>query len=154
MAALAGRAFETLFASLDELEREPERRMVVVAFTRLLTCSQLPPSLVPMRAPMFRQVVHELGAIAESGGEGEDDDDDDLDDMEGTDDDDENENNSDDDDGGGTKKGPRGGQVFRALAVPEGGYDEEDDCVNAQDEEYLSMLAEFEKNQVGHSTIA
>jgi hypothetical protein len=151
MTGLAGRAFETLFASLDELEREPERRMVVVAFTQLLTCTQLPSSLVPMRAPMFRQVVHELGAIAESGGEGEGDDD--VDGMGGTDDD-ENENNSDDDEGGKTKKGPRGGQVFRALAVPEGGYDEEDDCVNAQDEEYLSMLAEFEKNQVGQSTNA
>jgi hypothetical protein len=56
------------------------------------------------------------------------------DDEDGEDDDDEDEDEQ-----------PRGrGSRRAALEIPEDGYDEDEDCVNAEDEDYLKMLDEID----------
>ena len=46
----------------------------------------------------------------------------------------------------GQGKGVKGAAAYaKALYVPEGGYDEEEDCVNAEDESYREALETMEK---------
>eukprot|EP01036_Dinobryon_divergens_P033075 gene33075-42787_t len=45
----------------------------------------------------------------------------------------------------GGSKGQQGADYAKALYVPEGGYDEEEDCVNAEDESYREALETMEK---------
>ena len=72
----------------------------------------------------------------------EDEDEDDDDDM--------NDDDDDDDDKGKGKVAPlvavhrefNGSSAeYNRLAVPEGGYDEEEDCLNAEDEDYRQVGA-------------
>ena len=116
---------------------------------------------------MFMQCIRELVMIEEEkekadNGEDEDDEDDEdgmIDDGDDDDDDDDDDDADDDDDdmkADSEKANPGIGLVavqrsakgssatykrLAALAVPEGGYDEEEDCLNTEDEEYRQVRA-------------
>ena len=108
---------------------------------------------------MFMQCIRELVMIEEEKEKADNgEDEDDEDDEDGMIDDDEDDDADDDDDmkAGSEKANPGIGLVavqrsakgssatykrLAALAVPEGGYDEEEDCLNTEDEEYRQVRA-------------
>jgi hypothetical protein len=96
---------------------------------------------------MFTQVLREIDMLRESGedeclGENDEDDmggdyDDDWGAMGGESDEEEEDDDEDDDDGTGihSKKG-----AAALLAVPDDGYDEDEDATNAEDPKYIQYL--------------
>jgi len=83
---------------------------------------------------MFRQVISELTLLkaeeaARNRSSDDDDDNDDDDFDEGDDDDDENAHSKD-------------LSKFGRFSIPDNGYDEDEDCINAEDEEYLQYIRE------------
>lgn len=152
--------FGLLFDSLKAMERDFTQRLVVLSFSAVLSC---PPALLPdiLRnnfPAMFQQVIRELVLIEEEAAreheEGEDDDDDCADDAgfdEGGEDsgDDGIEIDDDSDEEDEDDKDPKKAAQRRAKAlfVPEGGYDEEEDCLNAEDESYRQALEDMAKEE-------
>ena len=136
------RLFEMIFVQIKELQLETTQRLIVVAFSTLLSMDnrKLPQVLQRNSSGLLQTVVKELilirdGNYGEEGeGEGEDEDEDEDFEM---DDDDDDDNNG----GGGI---PRGVGQYSELDVPEGGYGEDEDCVDAEDESYRQYLEQIE----------
>ena len=161
--AVPSALFGLLFDSLKSMERDFTQRLVVLSFSALLCVppAQLPEVLRGNFPSMFQQIIRELVLIEEEaareaeGGDEEDDEDDDEDngdfggdgdddDEDGIDvDDDEDEDDDDEEDSKDAKKAFK--RRAKKLHVPEGGYDEEEDCLNAEDEAYRTALEEIAK---------
>lgn len=160
--------FGLLFDSLKAMERDFTQRLVVLSFSALLSA---PPAILPevLRGnfpAMFQQVIRELVLIeAEANRErsegsddedghgrfgdfGDEDDDDEDIDIDGSDDEDGDEDDDEDDD---DDKDPAKAAMRRAKAlhVPDGGYDEDEDCLNAEDEAYREALEAMGKEAAG-----
>lgn len=129
--------FGILFDALPGMESSFSRRLIVMAFTNILT---IPLDALPFLASnnlenMYRQIIRELVFIQEEGA-----------DDEGH----EAGGGSDDDEGeevyhsGGHGKWK---QALETLDVPDGGYDEDEDCVNAEDETYREALEKLDKEE-------
>jgi hypothetical protein len=150
-----------------------ERLIVLSFLSILSLPSHTLPELIQINLPsMFQQVIREILLIeeeakkqAEEGDEDEDEDDDDDFEDDGDDDD------FDDDFGGSSSKKNAKGKDYSLrqvedededdedfdendpsqahknrnskLHVPEGGYDENDDCINCEDEEYRQVLEDL-----------
>lgn len=141
----AGEAlFNMLFAKLPQMQDTSTQRLIVVAFCSLLNVptSSLPPVVQSNLQSVFTQIIRELVLIKdeEVNGKGGGEDSDEDDDMDGDEDGEDEEDEEDE------EEVEEGGQMSRiaALHIPDEGYDEEDDCVNAEDEDYLKYLAEIE----------
>jgi hypothetical protein len=101
---------------------------------------------------MFQQCVRELIIIEEEARKEDDDDeegedDDDDDDNDDDDDDDNDDDNFDNDDNDFDDTDAKAAAIRRAKAlhVPNGGYGEEEDCINAEDEAYREVLESMDK---------
>jgi hypothetical protein len=64
-------------------------------------------------------------------------------------DDDDEEEEEEEDEHETRKKTITAAQKLAGMAVPEGGYDEDEDCVNAEDEEYRAVLERMAKEVDG-----
>lgn len=159
--------FNILFDLLKDMDRDFTQRLIVLSFLGLLS---LPfnslPEMIRLNLPsMFQQTLREIVMIEEEDKRqqeldenGEDDgEDDDYDDEEDDGDDtnwkanrkdtslreiDDVEEPFDDSDPVQASK-----NRSKRLEVPEGGYDENDDCINAEDEEYRQMLEDLDKEE-------
>lgn len=140
--------FTALMDALPTMDRDMTQRLIVLSFTAVLQMpiTMLPDVLKSNMQAMLQQCVRELVLIEETaanaGNEDEDElegDDDELDDDD--DEDDEEELSDDEDDAYKAKKAAR----QAALAVPDGGYDEDADCLNAEDESYREVLEQLDK---------
>lgn len=152
--------FGLLFDSLKGMERDFTQRLVVLSFSAVLSC---PPAVLPdvLRnnfPAMFQQVIRELVLIEEEAAREHDEDEDgdyeDCDDDAGFDEGDEESGDDgieidDDSDDEEDDKDPKKAAARRAKAlyVPEGGYDEEEDCLNAEDETYRQALEDMAKEE-------
>ena len=148
--------FDLLFKQVPSLVRDCTQRLIVLSFTALLSlpANELPPCVAANSAAMFQTIIAEVVSIeetaareSEEGGDNdEEDDDEDNDDDFGVEDEDDEEGDDDDEDD--DEDGQQGNVVsssaaavaLEGLAVPEGGYDENEDCVNAEDEQYRKHL--------------
>lgn len=149
--------FTLLFELLKQMERDFTMRLVVLSFTAIL---QLPPASMPeiVRGNgqgLFQQCIRELVLIeevakerAEKAARGEDSDyeDDEDDDF---DDDFDDEIRDEDEDGPKAFDDTDAKQAAinraKKLYVPEDGYGEDEDCLNAEDEDYREMLENCDK---------
>ena len=86
---------------------------------------------------MFRQVITELALLKaeEAARQRSSSDDDDDDDDDGDDD-------FDDGDNDGENAHSKDLSKFGRYSIPDNGYDEDEDCINAEDEEYLQYIRE------------
>ena len=149
--------FTILFDNLAIMERDFTQRLIVLAFSSILTipAANLPEILRNKVQAMFMQTIRELTMIAEEERTGakraaEDDanfeDEDDFgegytedDDIEVDDDEDEAEDDDEDEQNMTSHA--------KALHVPDGGYDEDEDCLNAEDETYRAALESMDKEE-------
>ncbi len=139
--------FGLVFSHLKDMERDFSMRLIVLAFTALLSLpgASLPDIVRANVASMFQQVVRELVLIEEEARKPEDEEDEEGD-GDDEDDDEEDEDMDDaDDDFDDSDAVAAAARRAKALYVPDGGYDEDEDCVNAEDEEYRAALEEMDK---------
>lgn len=125
-AELSKLVFNSLFGALPHMDQPATERLIVMAFSQLLTrlpASNLPAVVASNLQPILQQVVREVALIQEK--EAEDDEEEDEDDMDGS-------NDSSDIDEAAIRSA--------ALDVPEGGYGEDEDCINAEDESYREYI--------------
>ena len=137
--------FNTLFSRLTDMEDSSTQRLIVVSFCSLLSVptSTLPPVVRNNLPSMFTQIIREMVMIKEEEAHGKErGDDDDFASMGDYDDD-----MGDDEDGEGNGDHDKLGRIA-ALHIPDEGYDEDDDCENAEDEEYLKALAEIDDKRL------
>lgn len=142
----AGEAlFDMIFAKIPEMQETSTQRLLVVSFCSLLNVptSSLPPVVRNNLQSVFTQIIRELVLIKEEEENGRNADD------EGSDEDDMDDEDMAEDDAETDEENENVGDKEKlgriaALHIPDDGYDEDDDCVNAEDEEYLRALAEID----------
>jgi hypothetical protein len=165
--------FNTLFGLLVEMDRDFTQRLIVLSFLAIfsLPVAILPEVLKANMPTMFQQVIRELVMIEEEAQKGDDEDEEyEDDDEEDEDDDDVDEpvpskksskkgsskkkdfslrpgDDEDDDEEDFDDNDPEAAEQRRiqSLYVPDGGYDEDEDCENAEDEEYRKVLEDMTK---------
>lgn len=132
--------FGTLYDSLPGMESGFSRRLIVIAFTNMLTCPlhSLPYLAANNLENMYRQVIRELVLVEEEAAEQENG---------SNGDEGENEDNDDDDFELHDKGQGKWKHALKTLEVPDGGYDEDEDCVNAEDETYREALEKLDKEE-------
>lgn len=164
--SVASDLFNLLFDSLKDMARDYSMRLVVLSFTAVLSVRPelLPEFLGKNFHAMFQQIIRELVLIQMEASrerndfESADDDEDDFDedDYEVEDDDnnengnDDNNDNAEDFDDRDRKQAAR--NRAKKLYLPEGGYDEDEDCLNAEDEAYREALEKMGKDEEFKST--
>lgn len=128
--------FDLLFGLLQSMERDSTERLIVLSFSTILANPLAAlPAVVQRNVPtMFQQVIREVILIEKEAA------------LPQKEDDDEEEEDDEDDDEDDMFGGGGGGAQ---IPVPSGGWDEEDDCANAEDEAYLKSLGDMEKKDVG-----
>ena len=141
------RLFEMLFIQIKELQLETTQRLVVVAFSTMLAMDnrKLPQVVQRNSSGLLQTIVKELilirdGTGSGEGGEGGDTNDDIEDEDEDFDMEDDDEVEGDDNDGLISTEYNK----YSELDVPEGGYGEDEDCVDAEDESYRQYLEQIE----------
>lgn len=145
--------FVLLFDTLLSMEQDFTHRLVVLSFSTILTQppGSLPPILRNNLQAMFNQLIRECVLIEEEaqkeGNEEEDEDDDDEEIGEDDDDDEEEDDDQLDDEEDSDGSPYKGTEFAKKLYVPDGGYNEDEDCLNAEDEEYREVLKRMEKKQ-------
>lgn len=157
-ATVAPALFGVLFDHLNNMERDFTQRLVVLSFSALLaTPPTALPEIVRNNFPaMFQQVIRELVLIEEEAAREQDEDDEEGGgEYGGFNEDDEDDNilgvdDSDNEDSDEDDKDPKKAAARRAKAlfVPDGGYGEEEDCLNAEDESYRQALEQMGKDDV------
>lgn len=147
--------FSLLFENLKNINSDFHLRLIVMSFMEIMmrvdewAAKQLLPDVVMDNvASMFQQVIRELVVIeeelvksAQNANKFEDEDDFD-DDDEDFDEFDFDEGNFDESDAKRAEKARK-----KKLHVPEGGYDEDADCENFEDEEYRQFLESMSKEE-------
>lgn len=134
------------------MESTHSQKLIVVAFSSLLTqpVDLLPPIVASNLPVMFRQMILELTLIEDEAEKEaarieddvyEDEDDEIADDDDDEDDDDEDDGEDDNEDNHG-----RNGSRVKAQ-IPEDGYEDHEDCPNAEDVEYMATLLELSKEE-------
>ena len=148
--------FNSLFEILNSMTRDSTQRMIVLSFLTLLSIPQnlLPEIVVRNISNMFQQIIREVVLIEEEAAKGDneenDDDDDEEFEIDNEDDDDDNVDDDDDDDDDDDNE-PKNKQTakskLKSLEVPDGGYNEDEDCLNAEDEAYRAVLEKMQKEE-------
>ena len=136
---LARQFFGKLYDGLKEMESSLSRRLIVIAFTNILSSplNTLPYLAANNLENMYRQIIRELVLIEEEAA-----------DQANESDGDEGENEEDDDEFVFHEKGnSKWKHALKTLEVPDGGYDEDEDCVNAEDETYREALEKLDKEE-------
>jgi hypothetical protein len=139
--------FQALFDNIPHMYCASSQRLIVAGFSALLALpkEQLPPFVQMNLQAIMSMLVRVLYLLdqAEDEEEGGDEDEDEEDD----DDEEEEEDEEEEDERpiGGAKVSKNTLRKLGALDVPEDGYDEDEDCINAEDEEYLVAMAELSK---------
>eukprot|EP00607_Mallomonas_marina_P010314 CAMPEP_0182418884 /NCGR_PEP_ID=MMETSP1167-20130531/3264_1 /TAXON_ID=2988 /ORGANISM="Mallomonas Sp, Strain CCMP3275" /LENGTH=541 /DNA_ID=CAMNT_0024593345 /DNA_START=59 /DNA_END=1681 /DNA_ORIENTATION=- len=141
--------FKKLFDKLPSMTRGSSQRLVVLSFSSLFTLpsSSLPTIVVTNLQPMLAQMIREVVMLEAEEGEEEDEEGEEAEGDEDGDDDDEEEEEE--------QLKPmetRSGRSKR-IEVPEDGYDEEDDCLNVEDEEYRAVLEAAENSTTVKRTL-
>lgn len=152
--------FTMIFDNLKDMDRDFTQRMIVLSFTTLmaLPANQLPECVQANLPSMFQQVVRELVMIEEEARKDPEEEGDEDDEYDGDDDDEELDDDDmdhlghqvdDEDDEEFDETDDKAAAINRAKAlyVPDGGYGEDEDCVNAEDEEYREMLEQMDKEE-------
>ncbi len=150
--------FHFVFGLMKDMDRDFTERLIVLSFLSIFTIpTQSLPPIIQMNLPsMFQQVIREIIIIEEEAKKERE--------REEEEDDDEEEDYDDDDfdfDGGRRKDvslrqadddddddaDPFAAEQRRSklLEVPDGGYNEDEDCLNAEDEEYRAVLESVTK---------
>jgi len=155
--AMSGMYFDLLFERLPVFEKPESQRLIVLAFTELLTAPLhlLPGPVQANINSVFVQVVREIALLKDAGedeylldeDEREDSDDDGSDMGMGGSDEDEDEDaeedfgaDTDEEEEKDTKKRSSRKGIAGVLDAPDDGYAEEEDVKNAEDPEYLEYL--------------
>eukprot|EP01038_Epipyxis_sp_PR26KG_P009275 gene9275-12495_t len=135
--------FLGLFSSLKDMERTFTQRLIVLSFISLLSIpiSSLPAVIQRNASAMFQQIIREITMIDEE--EAKEDDDEEGDDDDDDDDGDEEEEEEEDDDD--DEENAKLTENAKLLYIPEGGYGEDEDCINAEDETYREALEKMDK---------
>jgi len=142
---IIAKLFETLFEWIKDMERDFTQRLIVLSFSALLCIPQerLPPIIVQNTFSMFRQIIRELVLIEEEAKK--------VDDSQEEESEDDSRFDRDDfgldvDEDEFDEADSKLAALNRAkkLYVPDGGYDENEDCLNAEDEDYRQMLQEMD----------
>ena len=101
---------------------------------------------------MLTQMIREIILLEEEQGRDHDEEDDDDDEEDDEDEEEEEDGSADGEDAHSVKKTNDGSsdnpsiRLAKArIVVPDGGYNEDEDCVDVEDEEYRAMLDEHEK---------
>lgn len=134
-----------IFENLKNMDRDFTQRLIVLSFMSLLAIplSHLPDILSANAGAMFQQIIRELVLIEEESKK-QDNEENDSEIDSRYDDDDFGAEPDDDDDAD-----PALAAANRAkkLYVPDGGYNEDEDCLNAEDEEYRQMLESMDNEE-------
>ena len=132
------------FSCAKNMKAHFTRRIIVISLTALLHIPQdsLPVFLKENSHILFREIIDQCVLIEEEEPDEKDQDEDDPNDEEEEGDDD-IEVDSDEEEEGDDTVGSRRKELVKQLDVPDGGYGEDEDCVNAEDEEYRQMLERF-----------
>lgn len=130
--------FKTLFENIREMEKTLSQRLIVLSFSSLLvldpvSLSDYVKSNIPV---MFQQIIRELTLLKAEEVERAEKDSDENDDDDGIDIDDD----YDDDEEEVDNEHSNDLAKFGRYAIPANGYDEDEDCINAEDEEYLQYI--------------
>lgn len=128
-----------IFENLKNMDRDFTQRLIVLSFMSILAIpsSNLPNILSANVGSMFQQIIRELVLIEEESKK-QHSEDNDSDTNSRYDDDDFGADLDDDYDD--TDPALAAGNRAKKLYVPDGGYNEDEDCLNAEDEEYRQML--------------
>jgi hypothetical protein len=132
--------FETLFTSLPKIFRSSQQQVCIAAFSSLLA---IPPTALPafLQANVQALMTFSIRLISlleendEEEGDYEDEDYEDEEGEEGGDEDDDNEEN--------IARTRSALKKFAKHAIPDEGFDEDEDCLNAEDETYLEAVEEL-----------
>jgi len=143
--------FTMLFDTLKVMERDFTQRLIVLSFTALLTLPQssLPEILIVNSFSMFQQIIRELVLIEEEGKKDHNDSDGSEGDSRYDDDDFGIEVDADEDDFDEADDVKAAVSRAKKLYVPDGGYNEDEDCLNAEDEDYRQMLEQMGSEEKG-----
>jgi hypothetical protein len=142
--SLAVAFFMMLFESVLKMETPFSRRLIILGFSSVLSLplEALPSPFATNVEAMFRQVIRELVLVRE---EAADEENESNGDQNGDDDNDD----GFEDDEVHMKKGTSSKWcvALDSLNVPEGGYDEDEDCINAEDETYREAIQKLDKDE-------
>jgi hypothetical protein len=143
-----------LFSLLKDMSKPVTHRLIVLSFTNILLMptNELPGVLLSNFVPMLQQVLRELVIIEEEEkGNDEDsnmtadDDDDGNEAAAGTDDEEDDDEEEEDDDA--IEEDDGDSDFVTQKEMPEGGFDEDEDVINAEDEAYKQALEKIEKRK-------
>lgn len=146
--------FKSLFDLIGDMDRIYTERLIVLSFTNILSLppQSLPPIIASNALAMFKQAIREIELIDLDEKDSKenrkrhiayDGDDEYIDEDDGSmcsDDDDDNDCNP----SGGNH---REAKIKHGVDMPEGGFDEDTDCVNAEDEEYYNALERMTREE-------
>lgn len=139
--------FPWMFNQLGDMKRDFTQRLIVLCFMELFAVpvGGLPAIIGNNLPAMFKQMIYEVGHIEKTAAKADDEEFEDVSDEE--DDDDEDIDIDDDEDFDDSNPKQAASNRSKALYVPDGGYDEDEDCVNAEDEEYRKVLEDMTKEE-------
>jgi hypothetical protein len=122
--------FNMLFLNLSNMSDLGTQKLIVMCFSCIMSCmpaANLPAILQSNLQAMLQQMVREIKLIKEEEAKEEEYEDDDMADE-------------DDDDEEDEQPDLNAIKKLGKLDVPDGGYDEDEDCVNVEDESYREYL--------------
>ena len=146
--------FSELLSQLKHLTNDMSRRLLLYAFTRiLLTPTEQLPSLISANLiPIHREVIKAAFWLEEEFNKEENDDDDVFQDADeyyngGDDDDDDDGNGFDEDVDAAGLKAVRRAMRHAGVVVPDGGFDEDEDCLNDEQEAFELAMEQFDREE-------
>jgi hypothetical protein len=137
--------FETLFSSLPRIYRSSQQQVCIAAFSSLLA---IPPASLPAYLQGNVQAlmtfsIRLISLLEENDEEegGYEDEDEDYEDEEGGEEEDEDEQEEDEEENIARTRSAL--KKYSKHAIPDDGFDEDEDCLNAEDETYLEAVEEL-----------
>ena len=127
--------FNQLFFSLSKMDDMSSQRLVIMSLSAIMTCvpsNNLPPAIRDNLFPMLQQIIREIQLLKQNEAERE------------------NEEEGDDDEADMSEDEEIDEEAILEngrLHVPEGGFDEDQDCVNVEDESYRAYLSGLSTNE-------
>lgn len=137
--------FNILFLNLSNMSYISSQKIIVMAFSCIMKClplNNLPIILHGNMQPMLQQMVREIKLIKEEEEKENEEDDDEYNENSMDDNDDNSDNNDDEDENLSAAEIKKLGK----LNVPDGGYDENEDCINVEDESYREYVNNMTKD--------
>ena len=130
--------FNQLFFSLSKMDETSTQRLIIMSFSSVMTCLPAHALPTPIRDnlfPMLQQIIREIQLLKQNEAER----------------DRENAEEGSDSEGMGDEDGEEIDEeailANGRLNVPEGGFDEDQDCINVEDESYRAYLNGLTTNE-------